>query len=487
MTIVACGDDNDDSSNQPLTPAVTINPTSLSFNSDGDSQDVTVNAASPFARSEASWITISKKSSTAKEAVYTITCQENTTYDERSGSVLFNNGGEPARLTVTQAGKATPPPPATYSFRSAKEIAKDMYPGWNLGNTMEATGGETSWQSTKTTQDIINFVKAKGFKSVRIPCSWAIHCDAKGKIDATWMARVKEVVGYCITAGLYVELNDHWDGGWIEVEGFSKSSDKYQAVTEEIIAEKETKLRDLWTQIAEAFENYDEHLLFAGLNEPFQEYSLFSTRHKELTPILERYNKAFCEAVRATGGNNLNRTLVVQGPATSIPSTNSYFNVPATEATSGKLMVEVHYYTPWDFCGNESTSEKCIYWGKDQGMSGYNAETEIDSEFKLMYNKFVKNNIPVLIGEYAANWRDLSSVSSASQDKHDASIKAFYKAVNMYGTNYGIIPFAWDINSCSRNGSKGTSTIIDRKNLSVFNQIALDAIMEGASAGKWPY
>jgi len=487
MAIVACGSDDEDPSVEPAATTLTLSPSTLSFNSDGGSQDITASAVDLFSRSEVSWITVSKKSSNAKETVFTITCQENTTYDERTGTVLFNVSGQSARVTITQKGKDAPLPPTTYTFRSAKEIAKDMYPGWNLGNTMEATGGETSWQPTKTSQDIINFVKAKGFKSIRIPCSWAIHCDAKGKIDATWMARVKDVVGYCINAGLYVELNDHWDGGWIEVEGFSKTSDKYQAVTEDIIAAKEAKLRDLWTQIAEAFENYDEHLLFAGLNEPFQEYSLFNSRHKELTPILERYNKAFCEAVRATGGNNANRTLVVQGPGTSIPSTNSYFSVPTAEATGGKIMVEVHYYTPWDFCGNESTSDKCIYWGKDQGMSGYNAETEVDSEFKLMYNKFVKNNIPVLIGEYAANWRDLSSVSGASQTKHDASIKAFYKAVNMYGTNYGIIPFAWDTNSCSRNGSKGTGTIIDRKNLSVFNQNALDAIMEGVAAGKWPY
>ena len=116
--------------------------------------------------------------------------------------------------------------------KSAMEVVNAMSPGWNLGNTFEASSGqgalfnnkaglnaETSWQGTKTTPELIEFVKAQGFRSVRIPCAWVLGhiSDAtQYTIDKDWMARVKEVVDYCIKADLYVVLNDHWDGGWLE-------------------------------------------------------------------------------------------------------------------------------------------------------------------------------------------------------------------------------------------------------------------------------
>ena len=108
---------------------------------------------------------------------------------------------------------------------TAMEIAADMYPGWNLGNTMEPgpcnwlsdpLDYETAWQGSKTTQAIIDFVKAQGFRSVRIPCSWYVHCDANYNIDIQWLDRVQQVVDYCMNDSLYVILNDHYDNGWIE-------------------------------------------------------------------------------------------------------------------------------------------------------------------------------------------------------------------------------------------------------------------------------
>ena len=160
--------------------------------------------------------------------------------------------------------------------KTALQMAQEMMPGWNLGNTMEAgvtwgsspaatfnnnsgLAGETAWQSTKTTQEIINYVKAQGFRSVRIPCAWVwghISNANTYAIDATWMARVRQVVDYCINAGLYVVLNDHWDGGWLEehinATGATKTKNK-------------EVLTAIWTQIANEFKDYDEHLVFAGL------------------------------------------------------------------------------------------------------------------------------------------------------------------------------------------------------------------------------
>ena len=209
---------------------------------------------------------------------------------------------------------------------TASEIAAKMYPGWNLGNTMEANNngtvftnnvglsGETSWQSTKTSKEVIDYVKSLGFKSVRIPCNWVcghISNAADNTIDAEWMARVKEIVDYCVDAGLYVVLNDHYDGGWVETS--------FGSLDEATVSANCLVMNQIWTQIANTFKDYDEHLLFAGLNEP-------NVDNQSKTDVLVRYEQAFIDAVRATGGNNASRTLIVQGPSTDIEKTEKYFN-----------------------------------------------------------------------------------------------------------------------------------------------------------------
>lgn len=441
--------------------------------------------------SSAEWITgTSRANMQDYEEVFNIASNIGA---ERTATISFTLNDITESVTVTQAkGNSSNEISAT-----AMQLAKLMYPGWNLGNTMEATGtgvnAEVAWQSTKTTQAIIDYVKEQGFKSIRIPCSWYIH-STDGNIDAAWMSRVQEIVDYCIKDGLYVVLNDHWDNGWIEVEGFSKSSSSYEAVDEATITSKISMLKTLWTQIANNFKDYDEHLLFAGMNEPFQEYSLFNSRHKELTPILLRYNQAFIDAVRATGGNNVKRTLVVQGPSVSISSTceSSYgFTMPTDiDNQTGYLMAEVHYYEPWDFCGESSSSAK-LYWGSANHVSGssYNCtwgeEDWTTTQMSKMKTNFYDKGYPVILGEYGANWRDVSSVSG-NQTKHDAAVKAWFKDVTTKAINCGIVPFVWDINSANKNGIAGTMTIINRANLSVFCTPALEGITAGVSAASWP-
>ena len=232
--------------------------------------------------------------------------------------------------------------------RSAREVIDDMSPGWNLGNTLEAVatwrgvdflnnksglGGETDWQGTKTTQEVIDYVKSLGFRSIRIPCAWAyghISNAATYEIDATWMARVKEIVDYCIRDGLYVVLNDHWDGGWLE----NHIADSDAAT----IAKNKEILAALWTQIATAFKDYDEHLMFAGLNEP-------NAENQAATNNLIQYNQTFVDAVRATGGNNGKRVLVVQGPATNIEHTCNFMARARCRRMSSKVNWPSRYTT----------------------------------------------------------------------------------------------------------------------------------------------
>lgn len=490
MTLVlfACSDNDENNPNANNTGKLNISTTELTFGVDGGEATFSVDGGTAYVRSESNWISVSRVSGDSKSSTFSVVCEANKD-TARVGSVLASLNGAFERITVTQAGKVVHPDAEQHTFRTASEIAKDMYPGWNLGNTMEATGNgvgaETTWQPTKTSQEIINFIKSQGFKSVRIPCSWYIH-SKNGKIDEEWMARVKEVVDYCVNAGLYVLLNDHWDGGWIEELGFSKSAEKYQKVDDKYVSEKATALKSLWLQIATAFQGYDEHVLFAGLNEPFQNYNLFNGRDAELTPILLTYNQAFVDVVRSTGGNNANRILVVQGPSTNIDlACKDAFTMP-TDVTEGRLMVECHYYDPWSFAGDQGNSA-AWFWGEGNKGSNHNAtysntEAAVKSVMAKMHKKFVSKGIPAIIGEYAAQWREVGS----EQELHDKSVKAWFKSVTLECGNYGIVPMAWDINSLNRRGTQGTMTIIDRTNLKVFNQPALDGIKEGVSEAKWP-
>lgn len=381
---------------------------------------------------------------------------------------------------------------------NAIEIAPKMYPGWNLGNTLEGggndnnytnkggLGAEKAWQGTTTTQEIIDFVAELGFKSVRLPAAWVMGHIIDGEegmtIDPTWMARVKEIVDYCIKDDLYVLLNDHWDGGWIQ--GSMKKD-----ISEPTIEQNSAKMKLLWTQIAEAFKDYDEHLLFAGLNEPEAET-------EAQTKALMTYEQAFIDAVRATGGNNATRTLVVQGPNTSIELSSKWvdiseFNDPASNA----LMIEVHYYSPPQFTGvweGPNGDEPFYFWGADNHVpSGsykkYNCtwgeEVYVREQFDMMKKSFVDKGVPVILGEYGANWREFSN--SSIQKKHDASIRLFHKTINEEAIKRGIIPYVWDINNPNRYGTGGIMCIIDRSKPAVFDQNSLDGIMEGAAAAAW--
>lgn len=363
---------------------------------------------------------------------------------------------------------------------TAMDIAKYMYPGWNLGNTMEPPSpslkAEISWQSTKTTQEIIDYVADCGFASVRIPCSWMVHSskNSEGKyiINSEWLNRVKEIVDYCINAGLFVELNEHWDNGAFEVLGFSQSSSEYKAVTQEWIDNKSAEFYEMWTQIATAFKDYDNHLLFAGLNEPMQEYNLFKNpdRQQTLNPILEHYNQTFVDAVRSTGGNNATRILVVQGTGADLDLALKYLNMP-TDKVEGKLMMEAHYY-PWPF----STLEQ------SKAPNSFNDEDTFIELCKQLKAKFCDKGVPVFIGEYGANW----TCKAKDQEKHDAAIKLFHKVVNKWAPTYGCLPFVWDINKAL---SEGTSvmTIIDREKRAIYSQPAYEGIVEGVSEAVWPY
>lgn len=384
-------------------------------------------------------------------------------------------------------------PSAVSVLPTAQELASRMYPGWNLGNTFEggvasnlftnAVGldGETTWQDTRTTREIISYVNSLGFRSVRIPCAWVmghVTDSVSLAVDPAWMARVREVVDWCIADSLYVILNDHWDGGWLE-----NSFNRTDSAT---VALNSTRLRNLWTQIATEFRDYDHHLLFAGLNEPNNNDSKVFKNNASVDALIA-YEQTFIDAVRATGGNNASRVLVVQGPSTDIDITWKRYDVERLhDPAPGALMVEVHYYTPWQFCGLEedaSWGRMWYYWGSGNHNAAAperNAakfeEKFLEGQFRKMHDKFVSKGYPVVIGEYGTQWR------MSGDSLHNASVHAFHRAVNCVAISNGCVPFVWGTNYIGF----PAMTVINRVTLSVFNPHAMEGIREGVAEARWP-
>lgn len=399
-------------------------------------------------------------------------------------------------MVIRAATTAVTPDVPQYDMnKTAMEVAQLMYPGWNLGNTLEGGDSknlwknagietETVWQKAKTTQALIDAVKAAGFKSVRIPCSWVMGhiTDAeKCTIDPAWMKRVKEVVDYCIKDGLYVIINQHWDGGWIEHNGMTANAD---------IKTTKAQLTKIWTQIADNFKTYDEHLLFAGMNEPgvgAGEGDIIGVA--EMSSRIAEYEQTFIEAVRATGGNNAKRVLIVQGPNTNIDKfvANNYMSKIKDSATD-RLMVEVHFYDPYNFTDmseDQSWGKYCLYWGKnntngseaDRTADAKYNEDYVEAQMKKMKTNFFDKGYPVLIGEFGANQR----LAIGKDAVHDASVKDYYKAVVTSAINNGCVPMAWDTNA-----GLPSMTIFNRASASVSNNNILESIQAAVAAAKWP-
>lgn len=382
----------------------------------------------------------------------------------RSGLITLTLGTLTETVVVSQmAGQL----PDEGMESDAMTLAAKMYAGWNLGNTLEAIGGETAWGNPKVTAELIKSVKELGFNAVRIPCSWDQYIEDGGtyKVKDEWLNRVYEVVGYCVSNDMYAIVNIHWDGGWLEN---NCTADKQEA--------NNKKQKALWTQIANKLNVYDEHLLFAGCNEP-------NVENTAQMAVLKSYEQTFIDAVRATGGNNAVRNLIVQGPSTDIGKTDNLFGDMPTDVVKDRLMVEVHYYTPWTFCGlekDEDWGRMAYFWG-DYKVEGSNRNatsgdmTEMSELFAKMKSQFVDKGIPVILGEHGAMVR---TGLGENQEAHNKSREQFNEVVTREAKNHGMVPFFWD---------GGTFAMIKRADGTIGDKYTYDGIMRGAKEGKYPF
>jgi endoglucanase len=315
------------------------------------------------------------------------------------------------------------------SNSSSVEFAKAMAPGWNIGNSLDAIGGETAWGNPLISQKLIDSVKAAGFNAIRIPVAWSRFTDTLFTIDTTWLNRVEDVVNYILKDSMYAIINEHWDGGW-------------QQPTHADSANVNHRLSVMWRQIAIHFRNYNDHLLFAGTNEVMVTNN-YNTPTKEYYTVQNSFNQTFVNAVRSTGGRNFYRYLLVQGFNTNIDNTVNFFSKPL-DVTPNRLMVEVHYYDPYDFTIN--TGSSIIQWGKNatdpSKTETWANESYADGQFQKMKVNFIDKDYAVILGEYGAMARlNLGATLNAQY----AGYRRYYmQYITGSMFKHGLIPFYWD-------------------------------------------
>lgn len=390
-------------------------------------------------------------------------------------SIIPNSG-----LVVNAAPAIT----ADFNQMNASQIVSAMGAGWNLGNQLEANingvPNETAWGNPVVTKALIQKVKAAGFKTIRIPVSYLnkIGSAPNYTIDAAWLTRVKEVVDYAYSEGLYIIINIHGDGynsvagSWLLCNGSDQTTIK-------------AKYQKVWQQVANTFINYDEHLIFESMNEEFD--GTYGTPNTTYYSNINAYNQIFVDTVRQTGGNNSARWLLIPGWNTNIDYTaGSYgFTLPSDTYRSStvpssekRIMISVHYYSPWDFCGEESGT--ITQWGatatNSAKKSTWGQEDYLDSQLKAMYSKFATQGYPVVIGEFGA-------VDKTTTDSINNTYRAaFAKAVCSTAKKYSSVPVYWDN---GYNGQYGFG-LFNRSTNAITQQGIIDAIMSGVGAVTTP-
>lgn len=334
---------------------------------------------------------------------------------------------------------------------TSMELIKELVAGWNLGNTLDATGtglaSETSWGNPKTTKEMFDTVKSAGFNLIRIPVTWAGHLDAEDNIDPEWLARVTEIVNYAIDDNTYVIINLHheeWNNTFAD--------NKEKAVT---------KIKKVWSQIAENFKDYDEHLIFEGQNEPRMKGTdkEWGAGDDEGWDVVNATNAAFVETVRASGGNNSKRHLMIPGYcATSDSSGPDRIILPEND---DRIIVSVHAYLPYGFA--LSTNLQANKFVADKPA----ATADIQRVVETIKTGYMDKGIPVIVGETGA----------MNKDNLEARIEwaSYYTSVMR---EIGVTCVWWDNGSFSGSGEK-FGLLNRRDNTWMFPEV-VKAFIEGA-------
>lgn len=294
----------------------------------------------------------------------------------------------------------------TLKNADTEAILEDMGLGWNLGNSLDATGGsgldtETSWSNPKTTQALIDKAKSLGFNTVRVPVSWGKHVSGDNyTIDSAWLARVKEVVDYCYKNDMYVILNIHHD-----TKSSASASEAGYYPRSSAYSSSEKFVTSVWSQMAEYFKDYDYHLIFETLNEPrligtgyewwFNKWNIPS-EVKDAIDCINKLNQKAVDTIRDTGSNNRGRLIMCPGYDASIDgATVSGFKLPTDiSGNKNRIAVSVHAYSPYNFAMNVGSGSTSTYTSS--------IKSELRDLFSTLKSNFRDKGIPVVIGEFGS-------------------------------------------------------------------------------------
>lgn len=340
-------------------------------------------------------------------------------------------------------------------------LLEDMKIGWNLGNTLDAHGvtasvaSETSWGNPKTTREMMQALAEQGIKTVRIPVTWSQHMSSgpEYEIDEAWLDRVEEVVNYALDEDLYVILDTHHEPDyWLKPQS-------------EGLDEVKKQLTVLWKQVAERFRDYDEHLIFEGMNEPRikgseKEWSGGDDDGRMAVNIL---NQAFVETVRSTGGANETRCLIICPYGNSV----TYNSITQLEIPKDNhIMVAVHLYTPYYF----------TYEPDDNNINEWDGSLKKDiiSAMQLVDKYLIQKDVPVIITEFGAvnkNYINADGIEVSNREDVLNWLADYMEVTN----KYGITCVWWDNGNYDKPGEK--FAIFDRNNLSWYAQDIADALV----------
>ena len=331
------------------------------------------------------------------------------------------------------------------------ELIAEMNTGWNLGNSLDAFDGkgldtETSWGNPRTTKEMIDTISGRGFNTIRIPVTWGPHMGEAPEylVDEAWMDRVQEVVDYAIDDGMFVILDSHHEEMWRIPDDAH-----IEAVSAQHIA--------LWTQIAERFKDYGDHLIFDGLNEPRVKdgQNEWNGGTSEGRACLTRLNQEFVDAVRATGGNNEKRLLLITSFASSaVIQTIGSLKIPEDD----HIAVSIHAYTPYGFTYKVDADWALSEW---DGSHNY----EIDKVIFDLKRIFLDKGVPVLITEYGAQ----------NKDGNDEEVAKWVTHYLEEAKENGIVCVWWD-NGCYTDGNEQFA-IFNRHDCTWYSEPVVDAIM----------
>lgn len=312
---------------------------------------------------------------------------------------------------------------------TAQEVVSNIKIGWNLGDSLDVCNAdrdgdglanetaeivdETLWGNVETTKELFDSLKEDGINAVRIPITWRDHIgDSPGyEVNSEWMNRVEEIVRYAYDNGMYVIINLHHDGGGDPVFGAWIRNASKPSMKETIF----NTYKALWKQIAARFQSYSDHLIFESMNE----VGFDDLDEKNAYKLLNDFNQTFVNVIRSSGGNNPYRHLLIAGYWTDIMATCSDLYRMPTDTIADRLILSVHYYTPWQFC----TTTRQYSWGTKSDVS------QMEYLVNMIYERFTLNNIPVLIGEYGFGQNEPASCVYFTENFvklcHDRKIATF--------------------------------------------------------------